>query len=161
VRIYCPRCGASFTLFKRREVRAARMEKWVRHVWNCAKQDLRWKQAGTNAPSGLTFWQGKRYAAIRDSVLGDDVLSPWTRHPVCQGCGSVKEGTVDSLLHGRADGFDVQHILPRYRGGSNDPRNLAILCHPCHLRTFKRGYGGVPGRESPTRAFGPTLEAWT
>ena len=156
MRVYCPACGASFTLFKRREIVAHRMRTWVVHVFDCVRTDRRWLRWGTDAESGLTFWQGKRYAAIRDSVLGDDVLSPWTRRPVCQGCGRVSDTTVDSLLHGAANGFDVQHILPRYRGGSNDARNLAILCHRCHLRTFKRGYGGVPG----PHGLAKKLETW-
>ena len=28
----------------------------------------------------------------------------------------------------------VDHILPLFRGGSNDRRNLQILCRPCNLR---------------------------
>lgn len=28
--------------------------------------------------------------------------------------------------------FEVDHIIPRHLGGSNDPDNLQALCHSCH-----------------------------
>lgn len=31
-----------------------------------------------------------------------------------------------------ADGFHVDHIMPLVRGGSNDRRNLQLLCAPCN-----------------------------
>ena len=38
--------------------------------------------------------------------------------------------------------FDVDHIIPLFRGGKHEPANWALLCKPCHLE--KTG-GEAPG----------------
>lgn len=43
-------------------------------------------------------------------------------HHVCQGCGE------------RTSVLDVHHIVPLYRGGSNEIDNLITLCRDCHTR---------------------------
>jgi 5-methylcytosine-specific restriction endonuclease McrA len=152
-KLWCPVCGDTFGWAKRYEptgARARATRRWLEHAWACyAASGGRWLPRGTSRPWGGgaawgTTWQAKRVALIRDSVPGDDVENPWQRHPVCQACGAVSEGTVSRALHGAARGFEVQHILPRSQRGSNDPRNLAVLCRPCHVRTFRNGYRGVP-----------------
>ena len=34
---------------------------------------------------------------------------------------------------GSTDALEVDHIQPQSRGGSDDPRNLRVLCRDCHL----------------------------
>jgi 5-methylcytosine-specific restriction protein A len=56
---------------------------------------------------------------------------PWSRlrahvlssHPLCAHCR--REGRVSAAT-------DVDHIVPLWRGGSNDLANLQPLCGPCH-----------------------------
>ena len=151
---YCPVCGAtwSWSLSKIGGNRhRAMLRQWPPHVWQCFQdQGGPWRPSGSRerwetVSAANTVWQGKRIALIRDSVVGAEPDDPWTRHPRCQSCGRVSSHTVSGALHGLADGFEVQHILPRSRGGESHPRNLAVLCRPCHLITFKLGYKGIPG----------------
>jgi 5-methylcytosine-specific restriction endonuclease McrA len=51
---------------------------------------------------------------IREKVLERD---GWQ----CQTCGSRSN-------------LEVHHLEFRSHGGSNDPKNLIVLCHSCHLR---------------------------
>jgi ATP adenylyltransferase len=44
------------------------------------------------------------------------------RDKICQLCGNTKN---DAPL-------EVDHIMPRSKGGSNDPKNLQTLCRPCN-----------------------------
>lgn len=45
-------------------------------------------------------------------------------------------------------GEELDHIVPLWKGGSNDPANLQWLCKPCHAEktareAAERGRGGV------------------
>lgn len=42
------------------------------------------------------------------------------REPLCRRCGAAA--------------LDVDHIIPRRRGGPDSLENLQALCHPCHSR---------------------------
>jgi 5-methylcytosine-specific restriction endonuclease McrA len=150
---WCPVCGRTFSWAKRWPVaqhHAARH--WVEHVWACYReQGGPWNGRGSrkkweSISLGHTIWQAKRIALIRDAVPfdADDLDNPWVRHPRCQSCGIISTHTVTDTLHGSANGFEIQHILPRSRGGESHPHNLAVLCRRCHVRTFKSGYAGVP-----------------
>jgi 5-methylcytosine-specific restriction protein A len=54
---------------------------------------------------------------------------------ICQLCGVVK---LPRFL-------DVDHIMPRIAGGTDDPSNLRTLCRPCH----KARRTGQPRPEPP------------
>lgn len=43
----------------------------------------------------------------------------------CRSCGRVCSGKREA---------QVDHIIPRDRGGSDDPENLQTLCISCHSR---------------------------
>ena len=45
-----------------------------------------------------------------------------TRDRVCQLCGATRE----------QERLEVDHIVPRSKGGTNDPDNLQVLCAPCN-----------------------------
>jgi 5-methylcytosine-specific restriction endonuclease McrA len=34
------------------------------------------------------------------------------------------------------DGFEWDHIIPVSRGGTNEPENIEIACHPCNASKF-------------------------
>ncbi|MGH8626453.1 MAG: HNH endonuclease [Gammaproteobacteria bacterium] len=56
---------------------------------------------------------GGRWRKLRLLVLARD--------PICCACG-------------RAESSDVDHIIPKRRGGADAENNLQGLCGPCHAR---------------------------
>lgn len=66
-----------------------------------------------HGPDGSTF----RAANYREEILRRDNLT-------CQVCGHKK----------RRINLEVHHIIPRAKGGTDDPTNLITLCKPCHDR---------------------------
>lgn len=63
--------------------------------------------------------QAKRYGA------GWKKLSEWfkRRNPLCAEC----------MRQGRAtEAFDVDHVVPKRLGGTDELANLQSLCRPCH-----------------------------
>ena len=68
---------------------------------------------------GEDAWSGMIEAApVADSVRFD-VLK---RDRVCQLCGA---GSSEAVL-------EVDHVIPRSKGGSNEPQNLQVLCRACN-----------------------------
>ncbi|MGH8660021.1 MAG: HNH endonuclease [Gammaproteobacteria bacterium] len=63
--------------------------------------------------SSTTQGYGARWRRLRLLVLARD--------PVCRICQ-------------RAPSTDVDHIIPKRRGGADDPSNLQGLCSSCHAR---------------------------
>jgi 5-methylcytosine-specific restriction protein A len=64
-------------------------------------------RAGSTARGYGIHWQRKRNWYIK-------------HHPLCVKCGRIAT--------------DVDHIIPRVRGGTDDEDNLQSLCHACHSR---------------------------
>lgn len=60
---------------------------------------------------------GVAWRATREAVLRDE--------PLCRAC--AMQGIVEPAT-------DVDHVIPRRRGGTDDLANLEPLCHPCHSR---------------------------
>lgn len=60
---------------------------------------------------------GHRHRKLRALLLAQE--------PVCRTCK-------------RALATEADHIVPRYRGGSDDMENLQGLCGPCHKRKTAR-----------------------
>lgn len=56
--------------------------------------------------------------------------------------------------------FEVDHILPQSRGGSDDPDNLALACRACNL--FKSDFETGQDEESQAEAmlFHPRNDIW-
>lgn len=51
---------------------------------------------------------------------------------ICSNCGFIG----DTHLH---------HIVPRSKGGSDSPKNLIEVCHPCHRKIHNSEFGGENG----------------
>jgi 5-methylcytosine-specific restriction endonuclease McrA len=58
-------------------------------------------------------WPDGRWATVRKAVLARD-------GEVCSYCGTT------------AGPFDVDHVVPRSRGGTNSADNLVVACAPCN-----------------------------
>lgn len=72
-------------------------------------------------PSAARRGYGRAWRKLRAAVLLD--------RPVCEACG-------------RAEATDVDHVVRRGAGGSDDLANLMALCHPCHSKKTVAADGG-------------------
>ena len=68
-------------------------------------------------PTAAQRGYGSSWQKLRAFVLSNE---PLCRE--CMGRGEIVPAT------------DVDHIVPRSRGGSDDEANLQSLCHACHSR---------------------------
>ena len=69
---------------------------------------------------GVGAWS---QSALNIEPLGESLrFQILKRDRVCQLCGNTKN---DERL-------EVDHIVPRSKGGTNDPSNLQVLCAPCN-----------------------------
>lgn len=72
---------------------------------------------GGDKPSASQRGYGSRWRTIRKMILARD--------PFCAVCS-------------RNPSRDVDHIVPKYKGGTDDPSNLQGLCSWCHDRKAAR-----------------------
>ena len=69
---------------------------------------------------GVGAWS---QSALNIEPLGESLrFEVLKRDRVCQLCGNTKD----------ADRLEVDHIVPRSKGGTNDLSNLQVLCAPCN-----------------------------
>ena len=69
---------------------------------------------------GLSTWD---YSLLNFDPVGDSLrFEVLRRDRVCQLCGATRD----------QERLEVDHIVPRSRGGSNDPDNLQVLCGRCN-----------------------------
>ena len=74
--------------------------------------------------------RGRRYQRRRRAVL--------VREPLCRACKQRLAEQVD-------------HVVPKHRGGTDDPANLQPLCIPCHRRKTRReAWSHKPAERKPT-----------
>lgn len=84
--------------------------------------------ASDGRPSSARRGYGRQWRKLRAAHL--------TAHPFCEECG-------------RAEATDVDHVLSRAKGGSDEAANLRSLCHACHSRKTCVVDGGL-GRPKAT-----------
>lgn len=87
-------------------------------VASAAVETVRFDTQAMERPgiSGVEYQQG----TLAGYELREYLLEKWGR--TCAYCGAT-----DVPL-------EVEHIVPRSRGGSNRPSNLTLACHPCNAR---------------------------
>ncbi|MBD1893799.1 HNH endonuclease [Coleofasciculus sp. FACHB-129] len=56
--------------------------------------------------------------------------------------------------------FEVEHIVPLYRGGADAEFNLALACRSCNLRKGTRISGIDPESGTEVRLFNPRQDQW-
>jgi len=57
--------------------------------------------------------------------------------------------------------FEVEHIVPLSRQGSNDEANLALACRSCNLRKGNRIRGVSSRFNAEVRFFNPRKDLWS
>ena len=56
--------------------------------------------------------------------------------------------------------FEVEHIIPIYKNGTNDPSNLALSCRSCNLHKGIQISGILADTEKTIRFFNPRIDQW-
>ncbi|MCB1089279.1 MAG: HNH endonuclease [Verrucomicrobiae bacterium] len=87
-------------------------------------------------------------------------LSAATRHEVRERA----KGACEYCRHQEgysSDSFAIDHILPRSRGGSDEPDNLSLACNGCNGRKYNKteGIDSVSGQRAPL--FNPRKDQWS
>lgn len=80
---------------------------------------------------------GTAWDKLRLHVLARD------KH-LCQAC--LKAGRI-------TEGNQVDHIVPKAKGGTDDLHNLQVICRPCHDDKSIRDRGGRPRRRITTEGW--------
>ena len=57
-------------------------------------------------------------------------------------------------------GFEVEHIVPSSRGGTDDPANLALSCRACNLIKGNQAEGPDDEAGPPVPLFNPRADDW-
>jgi hypothetical protein len=57
--------------------------------------------------------------------------------------------------------FEVEHLVPRARGGGHDLANLALACRNCNGAKLARLQLRDPQTNEPVRIFNPRLDRWS
>jgi hypothetical protein len=65
-----------------------------------------------------------------------------------------------SLLRFSPDPFSIEHIVPRSRGGSDDPENLALSCQGCNGRKYTDVEALDPSTGMTAPLFHPRRHEW-
>ena len=71
----------------------------------------------------------------------------------CEYCQLHQDDSPLALLH-------VEHILPRFHGGSDEPDNLALACIDCNLHKGTNLTGLDPETNQITELFHPRRHRW-
>jgi hypothetical protein len=56
--------------------------------------------------------------------------------------------------------FDVDHVVPRSRGGATEPQNLALACSGCNARKYNKVQGLDPVSGEVASLFHPRRDRW-
>lgn len=71
----------------------------------------------------------------------------------CAYCRSSQKYTPDTL--------QIEHIIPRSRGGTDDEMNLCWACSPCNRRKAARTRARDPLTNRNIALFNPRTQEWT
>ena len=83
------------------------------------------RESDTERGSASERGYGARWRRLRLAFL--------SQHPLCEEC--QRRGRIVAAT-------DVDHIVPRRQGGSDEASNLQALCHECHSRKTATEDGG-------------------
>jgi hypothetical protein len=56
--------------------------------------------------------------------------------------------------------FEVEHVVPSSRGGSDHESNLALTCRSCNIHKSAALSGWDDGSQTETTLFNPRLDRW-
>lgn len=56
--------------------------------------------------------------------------------------------------------LEIDHIVPKSKGGTNDEENLWLVCHSCNLFKSNQTHGRDPLTGRRVRLFNPRRQQW-
>lgn len=56
--------------------------------------------------------------------------------------------------------LEIEHIVPKGKGGSDDEENLWLACHSCNLFKGAKTHGNDPFAGQRVRLFNPRRQEW-
>ncbi len=71
---------------------------------------------------------------------------------ICEYCGSQARFATQS--------FSIEHIVPRSKGGTSTPENLALACQGCNNHKYNKISGRDPATGEIIRLFHPRHQSW-
>ena len=83
-----------------------------------------------------------------------------TRELVRRRAGGQCEYCRRHQRHSPLVSHQVEHIIPKKHGGTDDPRNLALACASCNLHKGPNLAGLDPDTASLSELFHPRTDAW-
>ena len=57
--------------------------------------------------------------------------------------------------------LEIEHIVPKSKGGTDDEENLWLACHSCNLFKSNQTHGRDPLTGRRVRLFNPRRQQWT
>jgi len=57
--------------------------------------------------------------------------------------------------------YNIEHIIPISKGGSNELENLALSCFGCNLKKLDKLSGIDPLTKQETKLYNPRVDKWT
>ena len=81
------------------------------------------------------------------------------RNFVCERAGGICEYCLSASLYSPTD-FEVEHIISKYAGGTDDPDNLAFACGTCNDRKQRRISAVDPKSGETAPFYHPRRDNW-
>lgn len=105
------------------EYRPWRLVGSVRRCGWCARECPKRRRSWCSDSCSEKFYRVWSWEALAKYILERDGAT-------CRRCGGTHAGPAHS---NRYTGWEVDHIVPVRNGGTDDPSNLRLLCHHCHV----------------------------
>jgi 5-methylcytosine-specific restriction endonuclease McrA len=83
------------------------------------------------------------------------------RRHVCQRAGNRCEYCRLAERHSPVARLQIEHILPRKHGGTDDDANLALACIDCNLHKGSNLTGIDPQTDQLAELFNPRTQKWS
>jgi 5-methylcytosine-specific restriction endonuclease McrA len=120
----------------------------VRRCGWCARECPKRRTAWCSDACSAKFYRVWSWGTLTEYIFARD-------EGACRRCGSEDGGPAKGNAY---SGWQVDHIVPVKDGGTDDPANLRLLCHGCHVAV---GYEQRAARRVASPTPQQTLDLWS